>query len=94
MIVESYHPRDESTCHMMDALQDKFPSFFQRVVELNAEEFLQMHERVSYLVFLINTFQVSSSGCGCCRCDAMRIKHLSTLTLHIMQSTPHAVSRE
>jgi hypothetical protein len=42
------------------ALQESFPAFFQSVLALKAEqgERMRMHERVAYLVFMINSFQV------------------------------------
>jgi hypothetical protein len=47
-------------------LQEAFPAFFQRVLALQAEagERMRMHERVSYLLFTINAFQVLTGGEG------------------------------
>lgn len=45
--------------------QEAFPGFFQRVLTLKAEHpGMRMHERVAYLVFVINTFQVRGVGVG------------------------------
>jgi hypothetical protein len=40
--------------------QEAFPTFFQRVLALQAEhgDRMRMHEKVAYLVFAINAFQV------------------------------------
>lgn len=37
--------------------EEVFPDFFRRVIDLNHDEGLNYHERTSYLLFMINTFQ-------------------------------------
>ena len=50
------------------SLQDDFPAFLQRVLTLKGDHpGMRMHERVAYLVFVINAFQVGW-GCGCHVC--------------------------
>ena len=51
--------------------QEHFPAFFQAVLALKAGEAggrMRMHERVAYLVFMINVFQVCVVGCVWCLC--------------------------
>lgn len=37
--------------------EDVFPVFFQRVLALNAERKMTIHEKVYYVLFLVNCFQ-------------------------------------
>ncbi len=46
--------------------QEAFPTFFQHVLALQAEhgDRMRMHEKVAYLVFAINAFQVCCAVCS------------------------------
>ena len=39
--------------------EDAFPAFFQRVLELKDHPSMSQHERTSFLMFMINSFQVN-----------------------------------
>lgn len=44
-------------------LQEAFPDFFKRVLTLKDERELKMHQRIAYMVFTINVFQVGTAEC-------------------------------
>ncbi len=83
------HPVLHHHCNL--PLQEAFPAFFQAVLGLKSGEAaarMRMHERVAYIVFAINAFQVRTATGRCSWVNALLAVH-PDVCLDVLQRSLH-----